>query len=95
LFYPRGRTKNVDSLDEKTDVSGWQRYSGQVDKEMRDNGVGKNWESGTIYIGRFANNRREEGLSYELQPDKSHTLFQVKYNEDGDEIERQELSKGH
>ncbi len=32
---------------------------------------------------------------YELQDDHTHTLFNVKYDEDEHEIEREEISKGH
>ena len=32
---------------------------------------------------------------YELQADGTHTLYYVKYDEEGEEIERKEISKGH
>ncbi len=52
-FYKNGRTQHVDSLDIKANVSGWQYYSGQIDKERRLNGEGKHWkDDGSIYIGR-------------------------------------------
>lgn len=95
-FYPKGHTQHVDSMETKTDVSRWQYYSGQVDKEMRGNGQGKRWEAdGSIIILQFKNHCRTEGKKYELQPDKTFTLFHVKYNEDGDEIEKKQVSKGH
>ena len=37
-FYRNGTTQHVDSLEARTDVSGWYYFSGQVDKEMRVNG---------------------------------------------------------
>ena len=36
-----------------------------------------------------------EGKKYELQEDHTHTLFHVKYDEDGEEIEKKEISEGH
>jgi hypothetical protein len=32
---------------------------------------------------------------YELQQDGSHTLYNLKFDEDEKEIEREEISKGH
>jgi hypothetical protein len=32
---------------------------------------------------------------YELQEDGTHTLYNVKYDEDENEIDREEISKGH
>ncbi len=34
-------------------------------------------------------------MKYELQADGTHTLFHVKYDENEDEIEKKEISKGH
>ena len=36
-----------------------------------------------------------EGKEYELQEDGTHTLYNVKFDEDENEIERKEKSKGH
>ncbi len=36
-----------------------------------------------------------EGKKYELEEDRTHTLFHVKHNEYGNEIEKKEISKGH
>jgi hypothetical protein len=36
-----------------------------------------------------------EGKEYKLQEDGTHTLYNVKYDEDEEEIEREEMSKGH
>jgi hypothetical protein len=53
------------------------------------NGLGKKLEyDGAIYIGGFKNYNRTEGKMYELQDDHTHTLYNVKYDEDEDEIER-------
>ena len=42
----------VESLEKKTDVSGWQCYSGQVNKEKQSHGFGKYWDdNGNIFIG--------------------------------------------
>ena len=62
---------------------------------MRRNGIGKEWRDGEIYIGEYKNDRRTEGREYELQEDGTHTLFNVKYDEDKKEIERKQVSKGH
>ncbi len=48
-----------------------------------------------MYIGGFKNDKATEGKKYELQKDRTHTLFHVKYDDDGDEIEKKEISKGH
>ena len=54
FFNGEGKTHNVDSLEARTDVSGQQKYSGQVDKQKRWNGLGKWWkDDGNIYIGGF------------------------------------------
>ncbi len=48
-----------------------------------------------IYIGGYKDNLRTEGKKYELQKDRTHTLFHVKYDDKGKEIEKKEISKGH
>ena len=74
-------TQYLDSKETMTDVSGWQYYSGQVDKEGRDNGLGKEWfDDGVIYMGRWKNDFRTEGKRYELQSNGTHTLFNVKFD---------------
>ena len=50
---------------------------------------------GSIYIGQYKNNKKTEGKRYELQEDQTHTLFKVKYDEKGNEIEKNEISRGH
>jgi hypothetical protein len=32
---------------------------------------------------------------YELKEDGTHTLFNVRYDEEGEEIDREEVSRGH
>ncbi len=60
------------------------------------NGKGKEWfEDGSIYIGEYKDNKKTEGIKYELQADGTHTLFNVKHDKDGEEIENKEISKGH
>ena len=95
-FYGDDSTQNLDSLEKETDVSGWQRYSGQLDKERRWNGQGKWWKNdGTIYIGGWKNTKCTEGKKYKLQEDGTYTLYNVKHDEKEKEIERKEISKGH
>ena len=36
-----------------------------------------------------------EGKMYKLQEDGTHTLYNVKFDEYGNKIEREEMSKGH
>jgi hypothetical protein len=36
-----------------------------------------------------------EGRKYELQEDQTHTLFKVKHDGKGEEIEKKEISRGH
>jgi hypothetical protein len=84
-------------LEVKTDVSGWQGFSGQTDKEKRGNGKGKVWNNdGSIYVGGYKKNQMTEGKRYELQKDRSHTLYHVKYEEGSNqEVEKKLISKGH
>lgn len=81
-------------METQTDVSGMQCFKGQVDKEMRYFGQGKDWTDGIIYIGGYYKDRKTQGKNYELQRDNTYTLFHVKYDEDEEEIERREISKG-
>ena len=53
------------------------------------------FDDGNIYIGQFKNNNWTEVRRYVLQEDQTHTLFKVKYDEDENEIERKEISRGH
>jgi hypothetical protein len=38
---------------------------------------------------------KTEGKKYQLQQDGTHTLFHVKYDDDEEEIDNKEISKGH
>ncbi len=75
----------------------------QIDKEIGHKGQGKRWYSnGTIFIGEFNGRWKKEGKKFKLQPDGTHTLYTVKYDENGHgsdsedgEIEAKEVSKGH
>ncbi len=78
------------------DVSGQQWKSAQVDKERRDNGLGKKWEDdGSIYIGEYKNGYKTKGRKYELQRDGTYTQYTIKYEENGEEIEKRQVSKSH
>jgi hypothetical protein len=52
-------------------------------------------DNGNIYIGQSKNGKMTEGRKYELQEDQTHSLFKVKFNEKGNEIEKKEISRGH
>ena len=94
-FYKPGEKQPVDSMEVRVDVSGWQYFSGQIDKENRNNGRGKNWSGdGSVFIGDYRDNFRTEGSKYELQPDGTHTLYHVKYDMASKEVKK-EISKGH
>ena len=76
FFNSKGYTQCAFLFRCETDVSGWQYYSGQVNKEGTRNGRGKEWmDDGSIEIGRYEYNNYVEGRRYELQPDGSRTLF--------------------
>ncbi len=70
----------MDSLETWTDVGGWLGYLGQVDKERRLNGPGKQWWSGGFYMGGYKENLRTEGKEYKLETDHTYTVFHVKYD---------------
>lgn len=69
--------------------------SGQVDKEMRWNGLKKSWWHGQIMIAGYKDDKLTASQKYELQQDHTHTLFHYKYDEEEEEIEKKEISKGH
>ena len=48
-----------------------------------------------MYIGGYKDDKGTEGKKYELQKDNTHTLFHVNHDEDGKEIVKKEISKGH
>lgn len=59
-FYRNGEKQQVGSLEKKTDVSGWQSYSGQVNKERGWNGNGKKWkDDGSIYLGDWQYDKKK------------------------------------
>ena len=63
---------------------------------MEYDGIGKYYDDdGNIYIGNYKNDKKTEGNLYELQEDGTHTLFQVKYDEFENKIDRKQISKGH
>ena len=82
-FNREGSTAHVRSFEGISDTSGWQQYSGQADKEGKRNGQAKYWEDKGIYIGTYKNNSRSEGKYYELQKDRTYTLFNLKFDEKG------------
>jgi hypothetical protein len=53
------------------------------------------WDDGDIYIGGYKNDNRTEGKMYEVQHDGTHTLYNVKYDEYSNEIEKELISQGH
>jgi hypothetical protein len=80
-FYSNGYKQHVESLKNETDVSGWYYVSRQINKERRNNGLGRYCnDDGSIYIGQYKNGWKTEGKKYELQEDQTHTLFEVKYD---------------
>jgi hypothetical protein len=48
-----------------------------------------------MFIAKFKNGIPVEGNKYELQEDQTHTLFEVKCDDNGKEIEKKEISRGH
>jgi hypothetical protein len=53
------------------------------------------WGNGNIATATLKNGKTTEVKEYKLQKDHTHTLFHVKFDADGNEIERKEVSKGH
>ena len=89
-------TQHVDSIEILSDVSGWQYYSGHVNKEGRAEGQGREWDDdGSIYFGLWKNGKRTRGKKYVLEANGSHTLYQSKYNDQGKEIEKDLISSDH
>ena len=95
-FYKNGSKAHVESLKNKTDVSGWETFSGQIDKERRSNGLMRSYYGdGDIEIGQAKNNNWTEARKYVLQENQTHTLYKVKFDENGKMIENKEISRGH
>ena len=90
-FYPHEQSDNVHSNYEYTDVSGWQRYSGKVDKDRKGDGEGKTWYTGgVIQIGQWNDGVCTDGEEYKLQDDGTYSLFKYKDGMTGEVI-----STGH
>ena len=90
-FYSEDSTIAVDSLTNKTDVSGWTRFTGLVKIQNKADRIGKTWEqSGNVYIGQRKNDNATDGKYYVLQADGTHTLYELVNN-----IRVKEISKGH
>ncbi len=62
-------------MKHKTDISGWQIYSGKIDKVQGNNSIASIHRDGIIYIGQMKNLIQTAGKIYELQNDGTHTLF--------------------
>ena len=56
-FNPKDLTIPVCSLTNKSDVSGWTRFTVPVNIHGKADGIGKIWkDNGNVYIGKFKNN---------------------------------------
>ncbi len=90
-FHLKDFSMPVDSLTNKTDVSGWTRFTGLVNIQNKADGLGKIWEdNGIVYIGQWKNNNPTDGKYYVLQADGTHTLYEYVKGNKGKEI-----CKGH
>lgn len=79
-FFAPGYTRNLESLETLTHVGGMQAYSSQS-KGGSMHGHGKKFlTNGRIFIGKFIQHKMSEGKLYEIQKDKTYTLYQVKYD---------------
>ena len=80
-FNKPGEKQLVDTAGTRVDVSGLQYYSGQLDKENRNNGKGKIWSpDGSVFIGEYKDDFKTQGHMYELQPNGTYTLYDLKCN---------------
>jgi hypothetical protein len=52
-------------------------------------------DDGSILIYKVKGGKPIEGKKYVLQKDKTYTLFHVKFDENGNEIEKKKISTGH
>ena len=90
-FKSEGDTQNVDTLKKKVDVGGWQSYSAQINKQGKQNGLGKQWFlDGSIFTGKFQNGFKTEGLKTELEQDGTLKRFKMKYYKDSVEQKLEE-----
>ena len=68
----------------------------KYENERKFNGQWKLWnDDGSIQIDKLNEGKPIEGKKYVLQKDKTHTLFHVKFDKNGNEIEKKEISTGH
>ena len=62
-------------------TSGWCYYLGQSDQNVYKSGNGKSLlKNGSVFVGTYKTGFMEEGNLYELQPDGTYSLFNVKYD---------------
>ena len=81
-FYSAGSNQYVNSLKNRIDVTGWQNFTGSVDKENNENGEGKLWSyNGEVYIGKFFNNKKTIGKLYKLQENGTYKISEYKKEE--------------
>jgi hypothetical protein len=84
-FYRQGWTGHVNSLTEKSDVSGWQEYSGQLSTNALMHGEGKRWlNDARTFIGQWEMDTMKTGQLSELQKDGTLTVSQVIYDAQND-----------
>jgi hypothetical protein len=53
------------------------------------------YDDGDVHLGQHVNGKRAGLEMYVLQPDKSHSLFEIRKDEQGLEISRKLISSGH
>jgi hypothetical protein len=53
------------------------------------------YEDGRVFIGKWNCDRMTEGKMFELQPDKTHSLFEVNYDEYERLSSEVQISTGH
>jgi hypothetical protein len=68
----------------------------KLENAKKGNSYGKNWnDDGSIEIYKAKGGKPIEGKKYVLQKVKTHTLFHVKFDENGNVIYKQNISSGH
>jgi hypothetical protein len=79
-FFSSGTKRNLESLKTLTQVEGMQVCSSKLQGAL-SHGHGKLFLSdGRVFIGEFKEDMMSEGKLYEMQPDNTYTLYQVKYD---------------
>jgi hypothetical protein len=74
-FFPNGFIRNLNSLKEETNVSGWQLCSTQLQKALF-HGQAKIWlANGRIFQGDFQCGKMKEGRLSELQTYSTYTIY--------------------